>query len=114
MTLRLFCILVTLFVGLSPAAAFNINLNNGDSYNAMLVKVWDENTPNEDQVYNGTLDAGASTVPVELTAAKDKGHIKWEAKTADRQKCGSGDEKDLDNGANVTINATDSCKGSAN
>jgi hypothetical protein len=108
MTLRLISILATLLVGLSPAAAFNINLYNGDSA-ALLVQVWDENTPNEKQVYSGTMDPGAGPVPVETMPANGRGYIKWEAKTTDRQKCGSGDVKDMDNGAGVTLTAPQGC-----
>jgi hypothetical protein len=37
------------------------------------------------------------------------GHIQWKAMTPDRQKCGSGDVKDLSAGSNLTVKAPSSC-----
>lgn len=110
MKARLVGSLAIFLASLSPAAAFdtlNINLDNGGS-SALLVEVFDENTPSETKVYSDTLNAG-SHASVIITAANGKGHVKWTAQTADKQKCGSGDVTDLDSGTDVTVSAPNGC-----
>lgn len=110
MTLKSITFVGTLLVGLSPPAwAFNINLYNNETLTPLLVQVWDENTPDEKRVFNGSLDSGAGPVPVELTSVDGKGHVKWDAKSADRTKCGSGEVTDLDTGADVKLTTPDGC-----
>jgi hypothetical protein len=102
--------LAVLLASLSPAAAFdtlNVNLGNGET-SALLVDVWDENTPNQSKVYSDILNAGGHASVI-VTAADGKGHVKWTAQTTDKQKCGSGDVTGLDSGTDVTVSAPNGC-----
>jgi hypothetical protein len=110
MKARLVAGLAILLVSISPAAAFdtlNINLGNGET-SALLVEVFDENTPSGTKVYSDILNAGGHASVI-ITAASGKGHVKWTAQTTDKQKCGSGDLTDLDSGADVTVSAPSGC-----
>jgi hypothetical protein len=108
--LRLVTTLSMTLASLSPALAdqFNINLSNGES-GMVFVKVYDENTGNENKVYDDTMTSGRQ-VSVYITGdSGQNGHIKWEAMSSDRQKCGSDELNGLSSGNNVTVSTPSPC-----
>ena len=75
----------------------------------LLLTVTDMNYPSPKEAYNGSINSG-QMLPVYVNGEGGRnGHIKWQATTPDRQKCGSGDVKDLSSGSNLTVNTPRSC-----
>ena len=110
MILRLVTTLSVMLASLSPALAdqFNINLSNGEM-GMVFVKVYDENTGNENKVFDDTMASGRQ-VSVDITGDSGHGgHIKWEAMSSDRQKCGSDELNGLSSGNNVTVSTPSPC-----
>lgn len=110
MILRLVTTLSMTLASLSPALAdqFNINLNNGES-GMVFVKVYDMNTGSENKVYDDTMTSGRQ-VSVYITGdSGQNGHIRWEAMSSDRQKCGSNELDGLSSGNNVTVSTPSPC-----
>lgn len=110
MTLRLITILSMLLISQASASAdqFNINVSSGES--AMLfVVIYDMNTRAQNKVFDATITSG-QFIPVYITGdSGNDGHITWTTQTADRQKCGSGEESNLSSGSNITVRAPSSC-----
>ena len=110
MTLQLMTFFLTLLISLSPAAAFNITVQNDQALPtmALFVVVYDMNTRVHDKVLDRSIDPG-NPASVEVTSAEGKGHIRWEAQSNDRQRCGFGEERDLSNGAEVSVRTPNPC-----
>jgi hypothetical protein len=108
--LRLVTILSVTLASLSPVLAdqFNINVSNGES-GMLFVTVYDLNTRGQNKVFDATMTSG-QMVPVYITgAAGNDGHIKWEAQSSDRQKCGADELNGLSSGNNITVRTPSAC-----
>src|ERR1051326_7189660 len=104
MTLRLSAALAVSLFAACPAFAdpFNINIDNGES-SMLLLTVTDMNYPNPQTAFSGSINSG-QMLSVNINGENSaNGHIKWQATTSDRQKCGSGEVKNLSVGANLTV-----------
>jgi hypothetical protein len=105
-------VLAAFVLSFSPAAAdtFNINVSNGES-TMLLLTVTDMSSvnPKEGGAFDGSINNG-QMLSVHINGdSGGNGHIQWKATTPDRQKCGSGDVKDLSSGSNITVNTPSSC-----
>jgi len=97
-------------ISLSPAFGdqFNINVGSGES-GMLFVVIYDLNTRGQDKVFDTTINSG-QWFPVYITGeGGHDGHIRWEAQTSDRQKCGSADLPNLTSGNNITVRTPASC-----
>ena len=110
MITRLMAMFSAFLLTLSPVFAdpFNINITNDES-GMLLLTVTDMNYPSPQLAFSGSINSGQQ-IPVYINGENGKdGHIQWQATTADRQKCGSGDVPGLSSGSNVTVGTPSSC-----
>ena len=114
MPLRLMSFLSILLIGLSPTVAEatdkgNITLQNDQVFPsaALLVVVYDMNTPEQMKVFSSSIDPG-QPVSVDVKFAEEKAHVRWEAQSSDRQRCGSGDVT-LGLGGTVSLRSPAQC-----
>ena len=110
MTMRLMTSLSVMLASLSPALAdqFNINLSNGET-GMVFVQVYDMNTGGQNKVFDDTLTSGRQ-VSVYITGDSGRdGHIRWEATSSDRQKCGRDELNGLSSGNNIMVRTPSPC-----
>jgi hypothetical protein len=94
----------------SPALAdqFNINLSSDES-GMVFVKVYDMNTGGQNKIYDDTLTSGRQ-VSVYITGDSGRGgHIRWEAISNDRRKCGANELNGLSSGNDVAVRTPSPC-----
>lgn len=99
--------LFTVFPALADDT-FNVNISNGEMA-MLLLTVTDMNYPTPKTVYNGSINDGQEISVYINGQSGGNGHITWTAQTADRQKCGNGEETSLSSGNNVKVSTPSSC-----
>ena len=84
-------LLLAFLISLPAAAADTVGVhvfNNQVPPASLFVTVYDVYS-NQSQVFSGTIDAQGEAW-VEVKAVDHEGRLRWEARTDDRTKCGSG------------------------
>ncbi len=110
MITRLMAMSSAFLLTMSPVFAdpFNINITNDES-GMLLLTVTDMNFPTPQSAFSGSINSGQQiSVPINGENGNN-GHIRWQATTPDRQKCGSGDVGGLSSGSNLTVSTPSSC-----
>lgn len=110
MITRLMALSSAFLLTLSPVFAdpFNINISNGES-GMLLLTVTDMNYPTPQSAFSGSINSGEEKSVYINGENGNNGHIQWQATTADRQKCGSGDVTGLSSGNNLTVKTPSDC-----